>query len=300
MKKWYYSLIIIFFLANCGGNQNTIDDKAKEVEKNVTANPGISKETLSEIIQSIPSPLEVSFLIKDMGIKYDKELLNPTENTSKYNTAYYKALNLGTYSADLGYANIYGQNQDALNFLSSVRDMADGLKIGQFFDFKTIQKLATNSNNLDSLLLVTTTNLEQINTHLQKQGRSDMTILILTGGWLEALHLTCKVAARSNIPALNERIAEQKVILEQLLLLLSYYKSDPKIAELEKQLTGLQKTYETIKVTYVQDTTQKTKVENGVVMAQDNTKTQIEFTKKDLENILNTTTAIRSEIINPK
>jgi hypothetical protein len=46
--------------------------------------------------------------------------------------------------------------------------LANDLSIGQFFDFTTIAKLATNSKNLDSLLLITTQNFNSINSYLQE------------------------------------------------------------------------------------------------------------------------------------
>jgi hypothetical protein len=75
-------------------------------------------------------------------------------------------------------------------------------------------------------LLITTKNFNNINGYLQQQKRANLSILILTGGWLEALHITCQVVEKNpNNDALKERIGEQKIILENIMLLLSkpYY-----------------------------------------------------------------------------
>lgn len=299
-------LILFVFLVACDGGKKKKkkdQDPTKDTTKTETANkksghPKLSREVLSDIVKSIPSPLEISFLIKDLGIQYDKKLLNSADNISNYNTKYKKALNLGIYSTDLGYANIYEQTQDALYYLNSVKEMADGLNIGQFFDFKTIKRLATKSNNLDSLLLETNTNLEKINDHLQEIGRADLTILILTGGWLESLYITCEIAKKSPNELLNNRIGEQKIILEQLLLLLSFYEELPNVKSLIIDLNKLQKIYDNVKIDFQYNDPTTKEDDNGILIVDDNTSTKINFTDKDLNQILQTSREIRTKIIN--
>lgn len=303
-------LILFVFLVACDGGKKkkkkdpdtAIDTTKTEATTKKNAHPKLSREVLSDIVKSIPSPLEISFLIKDLGIQYDKKLLNSADNISSYNTNYKKALNLGIYSTDLGYANIYEQTQDALYYLNSVKEMADGLNIGQFFDFKTIKRLATKSNNLDSLLLETNTNLEKINDHLQEIGRADLTILILTGGWLESLYITCEIAKKSPNELLNNRIGEQKIILEQLLLLLSFYEELPNVKNLIVDLNKLQKIYENVKIDFQYNdpttTTKKDDDNNEILIVDDNTSTKINFTAEDLNKILQTSKEIRGKIIN--
>jgi hypothetical protein len=300
MKKFSIILALSIIFTACGGGQGKSGDellkKDKESKSNKPNAPAISKEVLSDIVQSIPSPFEIAYLIKDEGIKYNKDLLNSTDNASKYNTAYRQALNLGVYSTDLGYTNIYQQTQDALYYLTSVNDMAKGLKIDQFFDFNTIKKLATNGNNLDSLFVVTNSNLSRINERLQEKNQADMTILILTGGWLEALYLICEVAQKQKNELLTDRVGEQRIILDQLLLLLSFYEDSPNFKSLIEDMNELRKVYENVKISYEYEESQ-TKEENGILIVDDNTKSEIIINSKDLDNILNVTKKIRQKII---
>ena len=237
-------------------------------------------------------------LLKESGSAYDHSMLNPDDMVSNYNNNFTKALNLGIYGTDLGYTNIYKENQDALGYIGSIRDLADGLNIGQFFDFNTIRKLATNSNNLDSLLLITTKNFNRINAYLQDQKRSNLSILLLTGGWLEALHITCQVYKKNpdNI-VLKEKIGEQKIILEQIQLLLSLYESDPDIKQLSKDLKDLQKVFDQIEITttYAESTFKEV---DGVLMIVDNSTSSINITDQNVADITSITAAIRNNIIN--
>jgi hypothetical protein len=56
---------------------------------------------------------------------------------------------------------------DGIKYITSIKSLADELNIGQFFDVETIGRLAANSKNLDSLLLITTMNFNHINHYLQ-------------------------------------------------------------------------------------------------------------------------------------
>jgi hypothetical protein len=304
MKKYNFtfalfaSALFAIVLTACGGEpQKTADDllKKNKEEQKIAKGPAVSKEVLADIIKSIPSPIEISFFIKDLQIKYDKTISNSSENTQKYNTNYKQALNLGIYSTDLGYCNIYEQKQDALGYLGAVKEMTTGLKMDQFLDFNTIKKLATSGKNLDSLLLVTTANLEKINEHLQEKGRADLTILILTGGWLESLYLTCAIAKKHANEALFSRIGEQKIILDQLLLLLSFYESNSNIKALIEDMNKLQTIYNDVKITYKYKQA-STKQQGDVIVLEQNTESEIIFTSKDLDNVFKTTKAIREKI----
>src|ERR1700704_6351344 len=162
--------LIVTMLTACGSGKKP-DEQAflNSLDSAKNMGPSIDEEVISSILQQIPSPLEISVLLKQSGTKYNSSILNPPENLSKYNSNFKKALNLGIYGTDLGYTNIYEQNQDGIKYLSTIKTLADGLNIGQFFDIVTIGRLASNSKNLDSLLLITTQNFNTINHYLQTQ-----------------------------------------------------------------------------------------------------------------------------------
>ncbi len=296
MKKLLIGFAALALLSCNGGKKN--DEQALlDSLSNAPVKPAaVSKEVVNEFIQSIPSPIEISVLIKEQGAKYDGKSLNPTSNQSQYNTSFRQALNLGVYSTDLGYANIYDQKQDAIKYLDAVTEMANGLNIGQFFDFATIKRLASNSSNLDSLLLITTQNFEKINSYLQEQNRSNQSVLILTGGWVESLYLTCEVVKKHPSQQFKERVGEQKVILDQLLLLLEFYKDDTNVQELITDLNKLKTQFDAVKVTREY---KESKIEeiNGIPTIVDNSTSKIDFTEKDIDNIRTATIAVRDKII---
>ena len=296
MKKILIGFVALA-LVSCGGDKKNDEKALLDSLSNVQPKQApVSKEIVNDFIQSIPSPIEISVLIKEQGAKYDGKILNPTDNQSEYNTNFRQALNLGVYSTDLGYANIYDQKQDAIKYLDAVTEMANGLKIGQFFDFSTIKRLATNSSNLDSLLLITTQNFEKINSYLQDQNRSNQSVLILTGGWLESLYLTCEVVKKYPSQQFKERVGEQKVILDQLLLLLDFYKDDANVKALIGDLNVLKAKFDAVTITreYKKSTIKEV---NGIPMLTDNSVSKTTVTDQDIDNIRNATIAVREKII---
>ena len=295
-----YIVVISFVLAlfACETKKPSADQEFLDSLQALSAEaPALSEEVIADIIQQIPSPLEISYLLKDAGTRYDAGMLNDPDHVSRYNSNFKKALNLGIYGTDLGYANIYEQNQDALSYLNAIRGLADDLNIGQFFDFNNIKRLASNSKNLDSLLLITTQNFNEINAYLQENQRSNLSILILTGGWLEALHITCQVAEKNpGNKDLIEKIGEQKIILDNIKLLLEYYVKDPYIADLHKQMLELDKVFSQIEIihTYQEPTFEEV---NGILVVKDNSSTTINITEENVKDIRKIVTEIRNKII---
>ncbi len=295
-------LLVVFaaaVLVACGSGKKP-DEKAflESLDSAKNSGPTIDQEVINSVLQQIPSPLEISVLLKESGTKYDNALLNSPDNRSSYNSNYKKALNLGIYGTDMGYTNIYEQNQDGIKYLQSIKELADGLNIGQFFDLETIGRLATNSKNLDSLLLITTQNFNSINGYLQTQGRANLSVLLLSGGWVEAMHITCQVASKNpKNKQLQETIGEQKIILEQIVLLLSFYKdSDENMASLLKDMDELKAAFDKINITYTyKESTME--VIDGVAIIKDNSSTTIQITEQDVASIKAITNSIRSKII---
>lgn len=256
----------------------------------------IPEEAVGEILKQIPSPIETSVLIKKSGGSYSKEILNPSENAQNYSSNYKRALNLGVYGADLGYINIYEKNKESLYYLNSIKSMADGLNIGQFFDFETIKRLASNNKNADSLLNITTDNFNKINSFLYEQKRSDQSVLILTGGWLESLNIMCKIAQKNKNPKIYERIGEQKIIVDQLVLVLTNYSADPNIKLLNEDLKQLQKIFEKVQITYTYKES-KMEIVDGIPTIVDKSESKVNITEAQVIEVANLANSIRNKIV---
>lgn len=290
--------LFLVVVGACSSGNKSEDQAFADALENTELETQVISGEVNEILHRIPSPLEISVLLKTSGKEYNAAFLNSPDNLSRYNTNYKRALNLGIYGTDLGYTNIYEQSQDGIKYMSSIKDIANELNIGQFFEMETIGRLVSNSDNLDSLLLITTQNFNTINHYLQSQNRSHLSVLFLTGGWLEALHITCEVARQNpENTQLHETIGGQKIILENILHLLSFYKdNDRNMAALLSDLEALKQSFDKVIIT----TTYKPstfEVIDGVMVIKDNSSSTIDITSADITNIRSAAQNIRTKII---
>lgn len=302
MKNLLFGLIAAFFLVGCQNVKTEETQETADKENTEKAAGGeqvglrMNSEAINDIIQSIPSPLEVTSLIQSIGTEYKSESMNNPDLVDGYNTNFKRALNLGVYSTDLGFANIYRKNQEVIDYLNSVKKLADGLSIGRFFDYNTIKKLATNNENMDSLLQMTTTNFEKINFYLGQQKRENLSILILTGGWIEANHLTTMVYKESKNEQLRDKIGEQKLVLEKILIVLDVYKQKPGFAELITQLKELKSVYDRVEIT-IEQAPPEMKVVGDEIVIETKDKTIINITEADVDEIASILKSIRTSIV---
>jgi len=289
---------VLVFVACGGGKKTDMEQLTDSIASVDEALPEISQENIASILASIPAPLELSVSIRDAGIEYNNSLLNATDNEANYTNSQSKALNLGVYGTDLGYTNIYGHTQDGLNYLSAVQKLSDDLGIGQFLDFQSIKRLTNNRNNLDSLLMITNQNFDNINNHFVKQNQSSLSTLLLTGGWLEALHITNQVTLLQidNVD-LRERIGEQKIVLDNILILLELYSDhDNNIASLLKEMQSLENAYTTVDISYTYEES-TSKVVDGVLEIVNESTSTVTITDDDIKKIAETVEQIRNRII---
>jgi hypothetical protein len=315
MKKthWIFALALMFLLGCTDNNAATGEgEKTEDAPEENAATSKISEDIISDILQSIPSPLEISQLIKEVSTEYNVSNLNQHSSVNNYNTSYRQALNLGVYSTDLGYCNLYNKNQDILNYLNSVKKLANDLGIGQYFDYETIKRLANSKDNIDSLLNMTQKNFERINTHLREEKREYQSILILSGGWVEAVYLTTLVhkqtkeqlakgganagKAQEKLNKLKEKIGEQKLTLEQVLLVLDIFKTKPNFGGLITDLKELQKIYARVEIVTKQ-LPPKLIQQGDELIVQDVNESKVNISDQDLEAISSLVQSIRNKII---
>jgi len=299
MKNLLTTLLILFLIGCAPETKNNEKELLKDDLLSIEKVPLTEPDLVERVIESIPSPLEMTSLIQGVGANYSKTILNRPENVKKYDTNFKKAINLGIYGADLGYINLYEQNQDALLYLNSVKKLADDIRVGQYFNFGSLKRLTNVSGNMDSLLYITISNFEDMYRTLYEQKRSSLTTLMLTGGWLEALHIASQINRQNKEKEwhkeLSEKIGEQKITLDQIMILLSVYKKDHSIQKLRSDLGRLEKIFNQVDVKYIYEEPTFTVIDD-MIMVQDHSKSIVNISDQILVDITSETEAIRTEL----
>ena len=132
--------------------------------------------------------------------------------------------------------------------------------------------------------------------YLQEQNRSQLSILLLTGGWIEGLNLLCEVYNKNPNDELKERIGEQKIVLEQILQLLDFYDYDENILVLSNQLKELNKTYSTVNIEIVEGEV-TFEVVDGIMRVVDNSYSKVTVSTEQINAITSSIVIARKGII---
>ncbi len=223
--KFAFLLIIITFFSCNQSNIKHNEDELLEVELD-TATSIILK--FSNTLFSLPSPHEATLFVKNNGVKFNKDLLNDIEKVSNYTTSFKKALNLGIYGTNLGYLNVYEQIPESIKYFNVIKKLSNDLGLYDSFNEELITSIENNLGNKDSLLYYISIIYQDANNYLNKNQRNGIGALIITGGWIESLHILTKSIMESDNYEIRNRIGDQKHPLDNLIDLLSpfYYQSE--------------------------------------------------------------------------
>lgn len=282
------------FIYSCGGSKTGDNEGAEETASADTVK-ALALNVGGELF-SIPSPIQTAQMIQKSGATYDKSILNAGNKNGQYVSDFTKSLNLGIYGADLGYVSMYNQSQDALAYAGAVKQLADKLGVSSAFDQQTMKRINDNISNKDSMLVLVGIAYRASDAYLKENKRTEISSLILTGGWIESLHFSLTAYAKKPTDEIKYRIAEQKQALGSIIKLIKTHNlSDA--TDLIKDLEELAKVYETIttKYKFVEPTTDEAKK-----MTYINSTTEIMVSKEQIDQIAAQVLIIRNKIINAK
>ncbi|PLX12899.1 MAG: hypothetical protein C0594_01900, partial [Marinilabiliales bacterium] len=105
-----------------------------------------------------------------------------------------------------------------------------------------------------------------------------------------------QVVKEKEIPEISERIGEQKIVLNDLLLILKNYKSDPNFAELISKIEKIKAQYDEITITYELGEPESVE-KDGVLMIVQNETSHVDISKEQLDKIIAATEEVRNSII---
>jgi len=298
-NKFILSLLLIILSFTACKKSNDNENSDFEVPDSVV-NQGVyevSEQAMKNITENISSPIETAALIKKLNVPFSRDHLATTDNVDQYNTNLKQALTLGIYGADLGYLNMYNKTSIAIDYLKSIKKLANKIRVGQFFDFETLKRLATNNENLDSLMYISQRNFNQMDKYLRENNRSNLSSLMVAGVWIEGLYLSCKVYQYNPDPELREAIGEQKIMLSDLMILLKNFENDPDFAKLIKDYEVLYDHFKNVKISYEQGES-TSKVVDGKLVIEQNTKSFVKISDELLKQIIDETIRVRNKLIN--
>jgi len=253
LKTLYLSIAVFAFALlfnSCktgnGGEEEKVPVEITEVDEELLE----SVDRAKKVFYSLPSPLESAMLIKSAGASFNEDLLNATENTTRYTTNKMMALNLGIYTCDLSFASLYDQTQLVIEYMNAAKEMADGLGILDAINEQTIQRLEENINNRDVILDIVSETFLNSSSYLEDNEQHAIATIVLVGGWMEGLYIATQLIDMEEFDRdkLVGRIIDQKLSIGMMLQLLRENNDHPSVPEIISQMEELKAIFDKITI----------------------------------------------------
>lgn len=289
-----FSIVLMsaFLLFSCGSET----DETKGTNDSIAFSDSIPKIHSENAFYSIPSPIQLGQMLQRAGATYDKKVLNPIDNASKYSTINSKALNLGVYGADLSYSAVFNQTQETMSYLANSKKLAEELGITTSFSAEMMKRMEKNAGNRDSLLQIISELFLSSNEALKENDQSHISVLVLAGGFIEGMYIgtqVSKTVKKNN--AIHARIGEFRGSLNNLIMLVSTVNNSD-VSDVLKDLRSIKAVYDQTSVAEEKpltsvDTTKKVMTIGG--------KSNYNLSKEQIEKITSIVETIRTKIIKP-
>ena len=184
------------------------------------------QEQLEGMLDNIPPPSEIPYIIQSTGAEFNKGLLNDISKVDQYQTEDDKsAMNLGVYATDIGYLSSYNQSQDALNYFDQVKSLADQIGVSSSIDNDKVQEFESSLGSREELGEILDDAIGDTQGYLEESGRDRTAALVATGTFAEGLHIVSSLInqfpkANPNLSAddPNSAIAALAIPLIRLML----------------------------------------------------------------------------------
>ena len=216
-KYLYFCLIFICVSAfRCKQEGST---KTTDIDDNtITSDTAKISEHLMNVFYNLPSPKEVlDEVSEENALTYKNGLINSIDNYTKYNSIADKAINLGAYITDFSYLVVFQKNNQALKYISTIRNISHDLQIQGLDESEYINRIERNIQNLDSLAYYAEDIFYELSTILEKNGREWMVAIISIGDYIESVYISCNLVDDFDNQEMElQRIGEQKFLLDNL------------------------------------------------------------------------------------
>lgn len=179
-------LVLTLGLWSCGSKKEANDnsEEFKQAEESLS-------DDIKDLESNLPSPTEIPYLLQETGAEFNQSLLNDKKKADSYLTRNDKAaLNLGVYAADIGYLVSYDKTQEAIDYVTASKKLANGLGVLGTFDQEALKSFEKNISNKDSLTRLVNNAVKETEKYLKGDNRIKPAALMLTGSFIEGLYIS--------------------------------------------------------------------------------------------------------------
>lgn len=209
-----------------------------------------SATNASDITYFIPSPHQVSLLIKDNCPYFDENIFKKID-INLYSTTEKKALVLGALGADVGYLSLYDQREKAIQYLDNIRKLLNSSDLESIKENILFTRIEDNLEKSDSILAIISEIFRIENKSISLGERPHLSILIAAGGWVESFFILNKLYYNTKNSNLFGLLLQQQYSLSNIInLLRPYYAKSIEFTNLTDRLVEIAYEFEVVDVNY--------------------------------------------------
>ncbi len=250
MKKIFLIAIALLFAAssmftscnscNRGGDQDQkkipIEDERDRFE-----------EEIEKTVYPLPNSADIIKMLTELEVGYIIGVSNPVDNATNYITSKSQALNLGIYGADLSYATLYNMNQDVINYLDVIRELANNLKMSRIYSRALYDDIKNSYDNKEDLVEILTEAFDETYAYLTENEQQSLALLVVAGAWVEGMYITTNISESVyHVEGISRVLLEQKASFQTFLDIAQPHDDDPVVSEILEILDPVRAVYETV------------------------------------------------------
>lgn len=244
---------------------------------------------------NIPSPSEQFALIAKMDAVKNTAILHDAAMADKYVKSSQKALNFGVYTADVAYLTAFNETNKYLGYFGKLEKLGTDIGVAKVFGRELGELAKKWDGNADSLFKLSDDIYNRTFQQLIEIDKGSELSLMLVGGWVESMHLmlgSSKGFGKS--PKLEQALADQKLVAENLLEFIISYKDDESVNVFVKELESILTIFEQLDCSSTD-----TKVQNADGKLSFSGGETCKMTKACFDSLTQKIAEIRENIVNP-
>ena len=238
-----------------------------------------------KVVYALPTPIEMTLLIKNSGIPWRPALLNDPANVSKYLSSQKMALNFGVYITNLTYAGLFDQSQTVLRYKLVISQLIENMGLQSAINTNTMQLIEQNINDRDMILRIIADTYASCSSFLDESDRYSMALAILAGGWVESMYIATSMLDENlllNESRIQQLVTDQILTFDMMWQVMSDSEDLPGVDVLLSNFSGLAELFDKIGVHQSENEVTTSANANLSEIA---SVSVIDLTPKDFENI---------------
>ena len=248
MKQTLLKMLVAVMIIAVAGLYSCKNRGESKAQKKILVEEKQSiEQSIEKNVYPLPTSAEVIKKLGDLDLGFVIGLSNPPANSKNYVTSYSRSVNLGIYGADLSYATLYNVQQDVLDYLGSMRTMANDLNLSKIYDESLYGKIKAQFDNRDTLVSILTDAYNKTYGYMVDGGQTNLALLMVGGAWVEGTYLTASVSETGNhVTGFESILLEQKKSFELFEEIAKPLSSDEMVSKFLKELQPVREVYSTL------------------------------------------------------